>query len=275
MNLLQIALVGNGIFSLLSGFYLVFYKGRVAQWFGKEKTTVFLLIGLGLLFFSYTIFVQIKRPDAEAVFYIIIQDLIWVLASIILLSLKPFNITHLGNQIIAGIALIVLLFGVVQSIGLMHIDASKEKGVKRLTFERAVMASKASSWQVLSDVSNYHEVAPNIDHVQIESGQGLGMVRSCSHKGDRWTELCTDWNEEDSYTFQVNTDAEDYPYPLNYLKGTWKVEEISKNQTNIVMEFEFSYKNKWHHLIVHPFVKKQFSKISEEILANWQERLEQ
>ncbi len=275
MNILQIALLGNGIFSLSTGLFLLFFKNRIAKWFGQEKSIIFLIIGLGLLYFAYSIFKQLKNPEPDAVFYIIVQDLIWVLASIVILFFKPFNITVLGNQIIIGVAFIVLFFGVGQSIGLAQTDSIKEKGIKRLSFERVINASKENTWKTISDVSNYHKVAPNIDNVEIISGQGEGMVRSCTHKKDNWTEVATLWDEGEKYSFQVNTDAEDYPYPLKYLKGTWKVEEISKNQTKITMTFEFTYKRKIYNLLVHPFMKKEFDKISEELLDNWQIQLEQ
>lgn len=274
MNILQIALLCNGIFSLLTGLFLIIFKNRIAQWFGQDKSLVFLIIGLGLLYFSYSIFKQLKNPETDAVFYIIVQDLIWVVASIVILLFRPFNITILGNQIIAGVAFIVLFFSVGQSIGLAQTDSIQGKGMKRLSFERVINASKEYTWKTISDVSNYHKVAPNIDSVEIISGEGEGMIRSCSHKKDNWTEVATLWDEGEQYSFQVDTDAEDYPYPLKYLRGTWKVEKISENQTKIKMIFEFTYKRKIHNLLIHPLMKKKFRKISGELLDNWQNQLE-
>ncbi len=274
MNILQIALLCNGIFSLLTGLSLIIFKNRIAQWFGQDKSLVFLIIGLCLLYFSYSIFKQLKNPETDAVFYIILQDLIWVVTSMVILLFKPFNTTTLGNQIIAGVAFIVWFFSVGQSVGLAQTDSIQGKGMKRLSFERVINASKEYTWKTISDVSNYHKVAPNIDSVEIISGEGKGMIRSCSHKKDNWTEVATLWDEGEQYSFQVDTDAEDYPYPLKYLRGTWKVEKISENQTKIKMIFEFTYKRKIHNLLIHPLMKKKFSKISGELLDNWQNQLE-
>lgn len=274
MNVLQIALLGNGIFSLSTGLFLIIFKNRVAQWFGQEKALVFLIIGLGLLYFSYSIFKQLRNPKPVAVFFIIVQDLLWVLASITILSIQPFNITVLGNQIIAGVAFVVLFFGVGQSVGLAQTDSISDKGMKRLAFERIVKAPKEETWKTVSDVSNYHKFAPNIDSVKIISGEGKGMVRSCTYKTDSWTEVATLWEEGEKYSFQIDTDAEDYPYPLKHLQGTWKVEEFSENRTKITMLFEVTYKRKIHNLLIHPFMKKKFGKICEELLDNWQTQLE-
>ncbi|MCH2226038.1 MAG: SRPBCC family protein [Crocinitomicaceae bacterium] len=274
MSTLQLALLGNGIFSLSSAILIIIFKNKVANWFGLEKSIAFLIIGLCLFYFSYSIFKELKNPNPEAVFYIIVQDLIWVVASVLILTIKPFGISALGNQIIAGVAFVVLFFGIGQSVGLAQTDNVDDKGMKRLNFERVVNATKVETWKAISDVSNYHKVAPNIDDVEIISGEGEGMVRSCSHKSDSWTEVCTQWTEEEQYSFRVNTEAEDYPYPLKYLKGTWKVEEISKDSTKIIMEFEFAYKRKIYNLLIHPFMKSKFNKICKELLDNWQIQLE-
>jgi len=136
------------------------------------------------------------------------------------------------------------------------------------------MANKEKTWRVISDVSNYHEIAPNIDSVEIISGEGEGMIRKCTHKANNWTEVATLWEEGEQYSFEVNTDAEDYPYPLKFLKGTWQVKEISKSKTEIIMKFDFAYKRKIYKLLLHPFMKSKFNKISEELLDNWQRKLE-
>ncbi|MEL6484876.1 MAG: SRPBCC family protein, partial [Bacteroidota bacterium] len=212
--------------------------------------------------------------NLESVVFIIAQDLIWVLASIVILWTKPFSISLLGNQIITLVALIVLIFGIGQSIGVSQTDSVGESGHKQLRFERTITASKEKVWKVVADVANYHQVAPNIDSVEILSGQGKGMVRRCSHKTDHWTEVATLWEEGEQYVFEVDTEAADYPYPLKQLQGTWKVEKVSQQQTRVVMIFEFTYTRKIHSLVLHPFMKTQFNSVCETLLDNWQTELE-
>ena len=274
MNTLQVALLGNAIFSLLSGLFLVWLRSKVANWFELEKSLIFLILGIGLLYFSYSIFRQLKTPEEDQVFYIIMQDLIWVFASAAIIIFKPFNISSFGYQAIAGVAVVVLIFGVGQSVGLAQTDDTDRKGIKRLAFERMINVSKQDTWQMISDVGNYHTVAPNIDSVQIVSGQGEGMIRSCTHKADHWTEVATLWEEGEQYSFEVDTEAEDYPYPLKYLKGTWQVKEVGPAQSQITMVFEFAYERRIFNLLIHPFMKKKFDKICSELLDNWQEELE-
>ncbi|MDO5981457.1 type II toxin-antitoxin system RatA family toxin [Flavivirga spongiicola] len=274
MSFLQITLLCNAIFSFATGISLILFFNTIATWFGKQTPTVFWIIGLGLLYFSYSIGIEIRNPKPHAVFYIIVQDFIWVLASLAIVIIKPFNISVIGYQIITIVMFLVLFFGIGQTIGLAQVDTLNNKGLKHLTYERIINATKENTWKVISDVSNYHKVAPNIDSVTIISGEDKGMIRSCSHKTNSWTEVAILWEAGEQYTFQVNTDAEDYPYPLKSLKGTWKVQAVSEHETKIIMQFDFIYKQKIYNVLIHPFMKKKFNKICDELLDNWENILE-
>ena len=118
MNTLQKALIGNAIFSTTSAFILLLFSRQVQHWFGVQLQWPFWIIGLGLIFFAGTIFMEIKRQRKAAVYAIIIQDILWVLGSMALLLLQPFGISNLGNGLIAIVALIVLLFAIFQYCGL-------------------------------------------------------------------------------------------------------------------------------------------------------------
>ena len=274
MNQLQKALQLNALFSGLSGILLVAAHNRVAGLFDIPNSSVFQVIGAALIYFSLTIVFEIKHQNLLRVLFIIVQDSLWVIGSVILLIFQPFDISMTGNGVIAAIALIVLLMAISQTNALAQTDSIANKGIKQLRFERTVKATKASVWKVISDVANYHEVAPNVDDVKIISGEGKGMVRSCSHGKDSWTESCSLWEEEKEYAFEVNTDAPDYPYPFKYLKGNWKVEAIDNSQTRVIMLFEFEYKRKFQNWLLHPILKGKFSKTAEDLLDNWQRQIE-
>lgn len=274
MKILRITLLSNALFSLLSGLVLLLFYQSVSQWFGVDHKITFWVLGIGLLIFAYTVFIEVKKPEPIKVFAIIVQDLMWVIGSIVLLSFKPFGISLLGNQVIAIVAFMVFLFGVGQTIGLAQVDNHKEKGLKKIVVERIVNANKERTWKTVANVGNYHSVAPNIDSVEIISGEKEGMVRKCTHKADSWTEVATLWEEGETYSFKVNTEAHDYPYPLKYLTGNWLVEEVAENKTRIRMTFEFIYKRKIHNILIHPFLIKKFNKTCDELLDNWQKELE-
>lgn len=274
MNKLQKSLRLNALFSGISGIVLIAMNKQFAHLFETTNTIVFWVTGIVLLFFAGTIIYEIKKQRPLAVLWIIIQDFLWVIGSIILIAFNPFDISKTGSATIAIIALIVLFMGVSQSKALAQTDSIDSKNLKYLKFERVVKADKKSVWEVISNVSDYDKVAPNIDEVKIISGEGRGMVRSCSHGKDSWTETCTLWVEEESYSFEVNTSAPDYPYPFKYLKGTWEVQEIDRSTTKIIMHFDFQYKRKYQNWLLHPLLKSKFSKTAEKLLDNWQTMLE-
>lgn len=124
MNPLQKSLRLNALFSSISGITLVFLSQQIATLFGIKNNTPFWVIGLLLLYFALTIGFEIKKQRTTAVIWIIIQDFMWVIGSIILITFKPFGITETGNIIISIIAFIVLYMGIHQILGLRRTTKS-------------------------------------------------------------------------------------------------------------------------------------------------------
>ena len=274
MNKLQTALKVNAIFSGISGIVLIILNHQIAKIFRTENNTIFWIIGLALVFFAITIIVEIVKQRSLAILWIIIQDFIWIIGSIFLLVSNIFPITTTGLIIIGIVALIVLFMGLNQAKELAKIDNNPQKKGKQWRFERIVKADKKSTWKLISDVGNYALFAPNIDEVKIISGDGLGMVRTCSHGKDTWAETCTLWTDEKEYAYVVHTNEPDYPYPFKFLNGFWSVEEIDNTSTKIVLQFEFQYNKKIQNIFLHPLFRAKFFKVAEALLDNWKRELE-
>ncbi len=122
MNSLQKALVTNAIFSTTSALIMLIFSTAITNLFGLEERLPFLVIGAGLLFFAGTILFEVKRQRTKAVYWIIIQDVLWVLGSVVLLLLQPFGISMMGNVLIATVALIVLIFAIWQYLGVQKLQ---------------------------------------------------------------------------------------------------------------------------------------------------------
>ncbi|NAY92176.1 hypothetical protein GTQ34_09615 [Muricauda sp. JGD-17] len=274
MNTLQQYLTTNAIFSTLTGALVLLFTDKTEEIFGVAPSNFFLVLGVLLMLFTITLLIEIVKQRALAVLWIIVQDMLWVLASAVLLIFNPFNVTVEGNLIIALVAIVVLLIGIGQAKGLAQIDNKNKKALKVFQFSRIVNGTKAKAWEVISDVGNYHKVAPNIDGSEIISGEKKGMVRTCSHGKDSWRETCTLWEDEKQYSFVVDTSPADYPFPLKSLQGNWRVDEISDKETEITMTFEFEYKKGIQNILVHPLMKYKFTKVCKELLDNWQEMIE-
>ncbi len=126
MNKLQKALKINSLFSSVSGILLVLLNQQIAKLFRTSNNTVFWIVGIILIFFALTIWYEIRKQRNLAVSWIIIQDYIWVLGSLILIIFNPFNISMIGNLIIGIVALVVLFMGINQMIALKTTITSKD-----------------------------------------------------------------------------------------------------------------------------------------------------
>ncbi|MDX1617651.1 MAG: SRPBCC family protein [Balneolaceae bacterium] len=279
MITLKKALLANALFSSASGILLILFHDYAAQLFGAADTHPFWITGLLLLLFALSVFVEVRRQRLTNILIIILQDGLWVLGSALLLVLQPFGLTAAGYWIIGVVAVVVLFFGAAQSLGVLRADSVAGYARKILEFERRVPAGRSEVWEEISKVSDYHRVAPNIDRSELLSGEtrGEGMVRMCAHGDSQWTETCTDWQEQERYSFEVDTAAPDYPYPFTFLKGTWIVESDSPDNgrggSTIRMRFEFDYGNSVYAFLLHPFIRNRFEKVCEELLDNWEQAL--
>ena len=125
MNKLQKALSINAIFSGVTGLGLILFHKSIANLFNIGESSIFWIVGIGLVFFALTIILEIKKQRRLAIIWIIIQDFIWVIGSVILLILRPFNISNTGNNTIAIIALVVLFMAINQSIALAQSNKAR------------------------------------------------------------------------------------------------------------------------------------------------------
>lgn len=264
----------NAISTLISGLGILLFSNGLASIFEISSTTPFLIVGGVITFFSLTMFVEIRKQRALAILWIITQDLLFTIASILILIFRPFEISDTGYLLIGLFLVPILFFIIYQSVGLSKMDSKQGSDVKMMSFKRRVKANKSKVWEIISDVGNYHKVAPNIDGSEIISGEKFGMVRTCSHGKDSWNETCSLWDEGKEYSFEVDTSPADYPYPFKTLRGNWQVNEVGQGETEITMNFEFKYKRSFQNLLIHPILKHQFTKVCKELLDNWQNKAE-
>ncbi len=116
MNSLQKSLLANTIFSSTSGLFLAFFSEYFNALFQLNNPLAFQITGYLLIFFALTIVLEIKKQRYYGVLWIVIQDVLWVLGSIILLVIDPFGVSQTGNQLIVLVALIVAGLALIQYI---------------------------------------------------------------------------------------------------------------------------------------------------------------
>jgi len=123
-NLLRNALRGNGVFSGISGLILIGDAGPIAAFMGIGYTLPFIVVGVGLLLHAANLLINTaQRPVSKALgWFAIVGDAVWVVASIIILMTDAFALTSGGKWTLMIVADIVLIFAIVQYVGLRRMN---------------------------------------------------------------------------------------------------------------------------------------------------------
>ncbi|HSG43411.1 MAG TPA: hypothetical protein VLA72_09685 [Anaerolineales bacterium] len=119
-SLLRNALYGNSIFCSTSGLAFTLFSKPIAAFLGLSASWVILVFGIGLLIYGFDVFVTSRKETISAGFakFVIGADLAWVLGSAVLIFSNLVAFTTPGKWAIAIVADIVLVFAIVQYVGL-------------------------------------------------------------------------------------------------------------------------------------------------------------
>jgi hypothetical protein len=122
---LRKALIGNALFSTLSGLTILLAQGWVLRILGLPSSVNLLILGAGLIVFAVTLVInarkqQVKKSDA---WIAVLMDVAWVLGSYILIFIVPFSTE--GKWVLGVVAELVLAFAVLQFVGIRRIQKSE------------------------------------------------------------------------------------------------------------------------------------------------------
>jgi hypothetical protein len=119
-TLLKYGLLGNAIFSCLTGIALIIAPVQIAIYMGIPDPTLLMGVGIGLLPFAGHLIIALRRKPIRTgeVYYLSAMDGLWVLgsAAILLFDLVPF--TTIGLIAFSLVALTVADFMFMQIIGI-------------------------------------------------------------------------------------------------------------------------------------------------------------
>jgi hypothetical protein len=126
--LLRKSLMGNALFSTLSGLTILLAQGRVLRVLGLSKNIGLAILGVGLLVFAATLVInarrqQIKTADA---WIAVLMDSAWVLSSCVLILVAPLSAG--GKWVVGVVSDVVLVFAVLQFLGIRRIQKSEKFG---------------------------------------------------------------------------------------------------------------------------------------------------
>jgi uncharacterized membrane protein HdeD (DUF308 family) len=131
--LLRKALMGNALFSTLSGLTILLAQGWVLHILGLSPDVSLLILGIGLLVFAVILVINARRQQVKTsdAWIAVVMDLAWVLGSAVLIFVVPFSTE--GKWVVGIVAELVLFFAVLQFAGIRRIQKGAPIGQARAT----------------------------------------------------------------------------------------------------------------------------------------------
>ena len=236
---LRTILRANATFAALTGMAAVAATGGIARWMGVGEHRFISVIGGGLVVFAGAVVVVSAQPVPTLRRWsrlVSVADFGWVLASAAVVAFA--GLSGRGNVIVGGVAAVVGTFGILQVAGANAI-AADEDSPQVIEITRTLDASAETLWASVIDHETYGRIAPNLSKVEATGPNGPDLTRRCwDTRGRHWDESCVAWDEGHSFAVEVDTAAEDYPYPLRTLAGSWTVEPVDTTHASVTVRFE-------------------------------------
>lgn len=125
-NLLRGALQGNALFSMISGVIILAANKTLVEFLGLPDNASLAAMGMGLLGYAAWLLWNARREKIKIVdaWIAVALDMIWVAGSYALLFAVKFSTG--GKWVVALVAELVFLFGVLQWLGLRKIRRGRQ-----------------------------------------------------------------------------------------------------------------------------------------------------
>ena len=255
-----------------------------ATMFGFDQTTLLRVIGADFLVFAAgAAFVASRRIiNLTFVKAIVVVEFAILVAIIAALAFVNSAFTEFGRALLVEVATVTGVIAVTQLIGAFLLYQGSSRHTVRwqerelfVRMSRFVAAPVDVAWSVMTDHVAYAEYAKNLAGVEILEGDGLGMIRKCTDvDGGSWTEEATIWEPMHRFGFEIDTDAKDYPYPLESLYATWSVEPAGSTGVLVSIQFSATPMRGLKGKLFGLMGQYVFPKVLDDILCKWKAEME-
>ena len=126
--LLRRALLGNALFSTLSGMTILLAQKWVLRILGLSNRVSLLVLGIGLIIFAATLVANALRQKVKTsdAWIAVSMDMAWVVGSYVLIFVVPFS--RGGKWLIGVVAELVFLFAILQILGIRRLRKGEQFG---------------------------------------------------------------------------------------------------------------------------------------------------
>ena len=236
---LRTVLRANATFAAITGIAAVAATGPIAGWIGVGEHRFISAMGAGLVVFAGAVLLVSAQPVPTLRRWarlVSTADLGWVLGTAAVIAFAGLSVQ--GDVILAGLAAVVGTFAFLQLWGANAITA-EEDSAQVIEIARTLAGSAETIWAAVIDHETYGRIAPNLSKVEATGPNGPDLTRRCwDTRGRHWDEACVAWDEGQSFAVEVDTAADEYPYPLQGLRGSWTVEPIDATHARVTVRFE-------------------------------------
>jgi hypothetical protein len=125
-GLLKKALIGNAVFSILSGAAILLANRWLVGFLGLSDKVSLAILGVSLIVYAAILWLNARRPKIRITdaWIAVAMDAVWVVGSYAVIFLVPFSVA--GKWVIALVAEVVLAFALLQWLGIRRVRKSDQ-----------------------------------------------------------------------------------------------------------------------------------------------------
>lgn len=252
---LKHALLGNALFSTLSGLICLVFSRFLYTLVGVGAPLVYQIVGASLLMFALVVMGTAYRHPINTLWAAVISlaDLLWVVATFLLIIVAFSALQPVGILLLLSVAGIVLVFALRQLQGINRVYATDTPQTHKLCVAIRTPASADTMWSLIADLPSIRLYSPNLTKVILRAGatSDVGAVRECTDvNGNTWAEDCKlHDSDRKRIAFDFLADEPAFPYPFKTMSGGWDVTPDGAGST-VTVWFEVTPK----YRLLHPII---------------------
>lgn len=259
MNLLTATILANALFSFTTGSGSLLRPEAVASALGLATSHVVPWVGGGLVAYALLLAEVVRRrAPGVVVAACSLADFAWVVVTLALGIFMPTLFSPQGWLVMAAIAAIVAVFGVMQAKGLLarYGGANNGAGWLRIASHIPARTDPEALWLRVADLASIADHTHALTSATVDYHGSSKAVRTCSDRhGRRWIEHIQLDPPRRTMSVTFAAQAADFPFPFRELAGSWTV---TSTTGGCVLEavWEAKPKSPWLSFVTMPIFER-------------------
>ncbi len=272
-SLLRKSLRANAVFSAACAAALIISSDAIATLIGLGSETLYLALGVGLALFAARLLYLAGSKSISTINALIasVSDVIWVIGTVIILTVYQAKLTDTGILIILGVAVCVAVFGALQAIGILHLFQSESKpGQYKICLKIEADAKYTDLWAIVGDLAGITRYVKGLKSSEVSEGHPnkIGATRRCQDtSGKQWREVCTTRTEGEHLELKFLCEDEGFPFPMAEMLGSWSLTPTGADSTSIDIVWEMKPKSQLLMVLFLPLMASKIVSDFPDVIA--------